>query len=446
MKDIRKTMDEGAMAPFQWLAVAICTLLIMLDGFDVLVMAFTASAVAAEWKLNGAQLGVLFSAGLIGMALGSLFLAPVADRRGRQPIIVLCLVLVSAGMLLSAAARSHVELAALRAMTGVGIGGMLASVGVITSEYSSNKWRSTAIALQATGYPIGATLGGLVAAWLLTHHGWRSVFVFGGLATALMVPIVLWRLPESVDFLMGRRPARALEKLNRLMALMGQPAMLQLPAQAGGDVQQGNTVAALFRNGLARPTLMLWAGFFLLMFSVYFSLSWTPKLLVQAGLSAQQGVTGGVLLNLGGIAGGSLFGLLAVKAKLRHLAMGSLLLNALFTALFGLASASLGWAFAAAVGVGVFLFASMAGLYGLVPATYPAQVRATGMGWAIGIGRIGAIVAPTMAGLLLDGGWQPASLYYVFALPLIAAALAVWATGAGRTLAPGGGALRAPGA
>lgn len=133
MKDIRKTMDEGAMAPFQWLAVAICILLIMLDGFDVLVMAFTASAVAAEWKLNGAQLGVLFSAGLIGMAIGSLFLAPVADRRGRQPVIVLCLVVVSVGMLLSAAARSYVELAALRAATGVGIGGMLASVGVITS-------------------------------------------------------------------------------------------------------------------------------------------------------------------------------------------------------------------------------------------------------------------------------------------------------------------------
>ncbi|WP_427772842.1 MFS transporter [Comamonas thiooxydans] len=433
MKDIRKTMDEGSMTSFQWLAVGICILLIMLDGFDVLVMAFTASSVAAEWKLNGAQLGVLFSAGLIGMAIGSLFVAPVADKRGRQPVIVLCLVVVSAGMLMSAMARSYIELAALRAITGVGIGGMLASVGVITSEFSSQKWRSTAIALQATGYPIGATLGGLMAAWLLTHYGWRSVFVFGGLTTALMLPIVLWRLPESVDFLLGRRPVHALEKLNRLMALMGHAPLSQLPAPVAGEAVQGNTVAALFKNGLARPTLMLWAGFFLLMFSVYFSLSWTPKLLVQAGLSAQQGVTGGVLLNLGGIAGGSLFGLLAVKAKLRNLAIGSLLLNALFTALFGLASTSLGWAFAAAVGVGVFLFASMAGLYGLVPATYPAQVRATGMGWAIGIGRIGAIVAPTMAGLLLDGGWQPASLYYVFALPLVVAALAVMATGAGRS-------------
>lgn len=437
MNDIRKKMDDGPMTSFQCLAIAICMMLIMLDGFDVLVMAFTASAVAAEWQLNGAQLGVLFSAGLIGMAIGSLFVAPLADRLGRQPVVLLCLVVVSVGMLLSALARSHVELAALRAITGVGIGGMLASVGVITSEFASQKWRSSAIALQATGYPIGATLGGLMAAWLLTHHGWRSVFVFGGLATALMIPVVLWRLPESVDFLLGRRPARALEKLNRLMALMGHPPMTQLPVQRAGEAPQGNTVAALFRNGLARPTLILWGSFFLLMFSVYFSLSWTPKLLVQAGMSTQQGVTGGVLLNLGGIVGGSLFGFLALKAKLKHLVFGCMLLYALFTALFGAASANLGMAFATAVGLGVFLFASMAGLYGLVPATYPAAVRATGMGWAIGIGRIGAIVAPFMAGLLLDGGWSPASLYYVYALPLVAAALAVLATGAAQAQLPG---------
>ncbi|MEG2632120.1 MAG: MFS transporter, partial [Comamonas sp.] len=263
-----------------------------------------------------------------------------------------------------------------------------------------------------------------------------SVFVFGGLATALMIPVVLWRLPESVDFLLGRRPARALEKLNRLMALMGHAQVSQLPVQRAGEAPQGNTVAALFRNGLARPTLILWGSFFLLMFSVYFSLSWTPKLLVQAGMSTQQGVTGGVLLNLGGIVGGSLFGFLALKAKLKHLVFGCMLLYALFTALFGAASANLGMAFATAVGLGVFLFASMAGLYGLVPATYPAAVRATGMGWAIGIGRIGAIVAPFMAGLLLDGGWSPASLYYVFALPLVAAALAVLATGAAQAQAP----------
>lgn len=438
MTDIRKTMDEGSMTSFQWFAVATCTMLIMLDGFDVLVMAFSASAVAAEWQLTGAQLGILFSAGLFGMAGGSLFVAPLADRLGRQRVIVLCLVIVSVGMLVSALARSHFELALLRAITGIGIGGMLASVGVITAEYSSLKWRSTCVALQATGYPIGATLGGLAAAWLLAHHGWRSVFVFGGVATAAMLPVVLWRLPESVDFLLARRPAHALEKLNRLLGLMGYSAVAQLPEHATEKTVGGSTVTALFKNGLARPTLMLWTGFFLLMFSVYFSLSWTPKLLVQAGLSAQQGVTGGVLLNLGGILGGSLFSALALRMRLGRLVVLSLVLNALFTALFGAASSSLGWAFAAAFGMGVFLFASMAGLYGLVPATYPPAVRATGMGWAIGIGRFGAIVAPTMAGLLVDGGWRPASLYYVFALPLLAAAVAVLASHATHSAEPGG--------
>lgn len=433
MTDIRKTLDEAPMTSFQWLAVAISTMLTMLDGFDVLVMAFTASAVTAEWQLNGAQLGVLFSAGVLGMALGSLFVAPLADRFGRQPIIVLCLSIVAGGMLASAFAASPLQLTVMRGITGIGIGGMLAGVGVITAEYSSRKWRSSCVTLQATGYPIGATLGGLMAAWLLTHYGWRSVFVFGGLATLAMIPVVLWKLPESVDFLLAHQPARALDKLNRLLRLMGHAAVQQLPARPAGQAGHGSSVSALFSNGLARPTLMLWTAFFLLMFSIYFSLSWTPKLLVQVGLSAQQGVTGGVLLNLGGIVGGSLFGALAVRMKLQRMIVGGLLLHALFTVMFGAAATQLSLAFAAAFGLGVFLFGSMAGLYALVPATYPPAVRATGMGWALGIGRFGAIVAPTTAGVLVDGGWQPASLYYVFALPLVASALAVVAMGAGRS-------------
>jgi MFS family permease len=198
--NLRRALDEGPMSRFQWSAIAICIALVMLDGFDVLVMAFTAASVSAEWKLTGAQLGMLFSAGLFGMAAGSLFLAPLADRFGRQAIILLCLTVIAAGMGLSALAHSGFQMAAARAFTGLGIGGMLASVGVITAEYASNKWRSTAVAFQATGYPIGATIGGSIAAVLLEVHGWRSVFVFGAVVTAAMIPLVVWRLPESVDF------------------------------------------------------------------------------------------------------------------------------------------------------------------------------------------------------------------------------------------------------
>ena len=168
-------LDEGEMSRFKWTTVAVCVTLIMLDGFDVLVVAFTAAPISAEWKLSGAVLGFLFSAGLFGMAAGSLFLAPWADRFGRQAITLLSLALISGGMLASGFAQNDVQLGALRAITGLGIGGMLASVGVITAEYSSRKWRSTSIALQATGYPIGATIGGTIAAVLLTVYGWRSV-------------------------------------------------------------------------------------------------------------------------------------------------------------------------------------------------------------------------------------------------------------------------------
>ena len=425
--DLRKTFDEGPMSRFQWSAITICITLIMLDGFDVLVMAFTAASVSAEWKLSGAQLGVLFSAGLFGMAAGSLFLAPLADRFGRQAIILLCLVVIALGMGLSALAQGSTQLAALRALTGLGIGGMLASVGVITAEFASNKWRSTAVALQATGYPIGATIGGSIAAVLLEAYGWRSVFVFGGVATVAMIPLVLWRLPESVDFLTSRRPAGALQKLNALLRKMQRTELAELPPLPAVGERPSNTIPGLFNGGLARSTLLLWAAFFLLMFSFYFALSWTPKLLVSAGLSARQGITGGVLLNIGGIVGGSLFGLLAARLDLGRLTAASLTMTAVAMAAFGASTGHLGASFAIAFLIGAFIFGSMAGLYAFAPVIYPAAVRTTGMGWAIGIGRIGAILAPLIAGMLLDSGWQAPKLYYAYALPLIAAMAAVLA-------------------
>lgn len=428
--NLRRALDEGDMSRFQWIAVAICVVLNALDGFDVLVMAFTAASVSAEWGLSGAQLGILFSAGLVGMAVGSITLAPMADRWGRQTVTLVSLVIISVGMLLSAGTRGLYELAAMRCLTGLGIGGLLACVTVIIGEFSSNKWRSTNIALYTAGYPLGAMVGGLIAAWLLTHYGWRSVFLAGGLATAAMIPVVIWRLPESVDFLIERRPARALERLNRLVALMGRPTLAALPATraAAGAMARGNPVAGLFKGGLASTTMLIWAGFFLLMFSFYFALSWTPKLLVAAGLSTSQGVTGGVLLNLGGIVGGILFGVVAVRSRPARLTALSLLLAAVALAVFGRVSGALVPAFAAAFAIGVSLFAAMAGLYGVAQAAYPVVARSTGMGYAIGVGRLGAILAPLTAGILLDGGWSPSSLYYAFALPLVLAAAAVLAS------------------
>jgi len=427
--DIRQVIKDGPMSRYQVVCVAICVALNMIDGFDVLVMAFTAPFVSAEWGLKGAELGYLLSAGLFGMAGGSLFLAPWADRFGRRPIILFCLCLLSAGMALSGGARGTFELAAFRVLTGIGIGGMLASLNVITSEYSSDKWRSTAVSIQVVGYPIGATVGGSIAAVLIAHYGWSAAFYFGAVASLMMIPWVIWYMPESPDFLLAKRPAHALKSLNALLSGMGRENLTQLPEAIASEERhaQGNPVGRLFHGELARSTILIWSSYFLLMFAFYFVLSWTPKLLVTAGLSKQQGITGGVLLNVGGIIGGIVFGYLASRLQVRRLTGVYLVITAITLVLFGVAGSQLNTAFPIALLIGAFIFGSMAGLYALAPTLYPPAMRTTGMGWAIGIGRIGAILAPSIVGLMIDGGWQAHDLYFVFTLPLLAAALIVFA-------------------
>ncbi|KQR07956.1 MULTISPECIES: MFS transporter [Xanthomonas] len=413
------------MTPFQWRAVAVCVLLTMLDGFDVMAMAFTAPHVSADWQLSGKLLGALFSAGLVGMAVGSLLLAPLADRIGRRALILVCLAILTVGMGASALAGDVWQLGALRAFTGVGIGGMLACVAVTAAEYSTARWRSTATVLQATGYPVGATIGGAIAALLVQHWSWPAVFWLGALGSLLCVPLVLAFLPESLDFLIARRPPHAHARFNAVLARMGMAPHPQLPLPPTQTAGQAQGYATLFVGKLRRQSLLIALAFFLLMFAFYFVLSWTPKLLVTAGLSAAEGLTGGVLLNLGGIVGGTLFSWLALRGRLSRLTAGALVLVAIGMVAFGLSSTVLSWAFVTALLTGAALTAAMGGLYAVAPVVFTAAVRSTGMGWSIGVGRLGAIASPLCAGVLLDAGWSPAMLYLACGVPLLFAAAAV---------------------
>ncbi|AZC30593.1 vannilate transporter VanK [Pseudomonas chlororaphis subsp. piscium] len=420
--DLKSRVDSGPMSSFQCLAIGICIVLNMIDGFDVLVMAFTAASVSAEWGLNGAQVGLLLSAGLFGMAAGSLFIAPWADRFGRRPLILFCLALSGLGMLLSALSQTPLQLALLRGLTGLGIGGILASSNVIASEYSSKRWRGLAVSLQSTGYALGATLGGLLAVWLLGHWGWRSVFLFGGAVTWLVIPLVLLWLPESLDFLLARRPGNALVRVNRLARRLEQPELEQLPPELPRQAGAPSGFGQLLAPAMRRTTLLIWLLFFLVMFGFYFVMSWTPKLLVAAGLSAQQGITGGVLLSVGGIFGAALIGGLASRWPLGRVLALFMLITAGLLVLFVGSASSIAAALGLGLLIGLFSNGCVAGLYALSPVVYDASVRATGVGWGIGIGRIGAILSPTVAGFLLDGGWQPLHLYGVFASVFVIAA------------------------
>ncbi|BBG04074.1 MULTISPECIES: MFS transporter [Pseudonocardia] len=413
--ELRAVIDDAPMRPFQWRAIAICVLLNVLDGFDVLVMAFTGRTVAQEWGLGGAELGLLLSAGLVGMAAGSLALAPVADRIGRRPVILIGLLVAGSGMLLSSLAPSAVVLGGLRVLTGFGVGGVLACSTTIATEYAARRWRPLAVGLVGIGYAGGATLGGLLAVSMIDTLGWRAVFLTGGTATLVAIPIVLFALPESLQFLLTRRPAGALERVNGLLGRLRVPALSELPPPvAGAAAARG--FRALLAPGVRPTTLRLWALFFLVMAGFYVVTSWTPTLLVEAGLSESQGLTGGTLLNLGGIFGTLLLGLLAARWTLRSVLIGYMLATGVLLAVF---LPALGWlavAFSIGIVIGVVVNGCVGGMYALTATGYDDGIRATGVGAAIGIGRIGAVVAPTAAGALLDAGWTPNALYLACAV------------------------------
>ncbi len=413
------------MSAHQVVAILVCVGLNMLDGFDILVMSFTANGVSTDWKLSGARLGWLFSAGLIGMATGSLFLAPRADRFGRRTIVMAAVLLVSVGMALSGVARNFWQLCALRALTGIGIGGILAGATVLVAEYASDRWRNTASYLYTSGYSIGGTVGGAIAAVLIGRHGWRSAFEFGAAASFVMLPASYWGLPESLDFLIARRPAGALQKLNRLLSNMRHAGVDTLPEIDSGVIATRAAVGRLLSGGMARSTALIWVAFFFVMGGYYFVFSWTPKLLTAGGLSAQQGITSGVLLSVGGIGGTVLFAFIAKTFDVRRLISFCLVVSSALMGVFAMTTGDMAASLLIGVGLGAMATSAMAGFYALTPSLYPPDLRTTGMGWGIGIGRIGAILAPLATGVLVDRGWRTVSLYWVFAATFLISALAL---------------------
>lgn len=423
MNDIVASMKQGPMRPVQMLAVTICVVINMLDGFDVLVVAFTAPVISAEWGLEPQAIGVLLSSGLFGMAAGSLFIAPIADRIGRRNIILWCLVIISLGMFVSAFTASVSHLAITRVITGLGIGGMLASITTITAEYSSEKRQGFAISLVQSGYPIGATIGGTIAAFLIVMYGWRSVFIFGAICSAAMIPVVYRFLPESLEYLLERKPDNALEKVNALRAQLGESQLDTLP-EYQSSIDTGS-VLGLVAPSLRAATLLMWCAFFMVMLSFYFVLSWTPTLLADAGLRVEQGISGAVLMNIGGIVGGTSLGFLTAKFSSHKLTAVYMVLCSVFMTVFGLVDVSLMLMLVIGFIIGFCVFGSMIGLYSIAPDIYPTNIRNTGMGWAIGIGRLGAIIGPSAAGFLLSRGWTGADCFIAFSVPLLLAMVAI---------------------
>lgn len=422
--DPRLLLRQGPMGFFQMFVIVICTAINMVDGFDVLAISFTAPLIAREWGVEPVALGVLFSAGLAGMCLGSLLLSPLADIWGRRAIVILCVVIISVGMFASALASGVWELAAYRLLTGLGVGGMLSSGNTLLAEYSSDRWRNLSISAMVSGYSIGAVIGGSIAAFLIVEFGWRSAFIFGGACSAALLPLCLVYLPESIDYILTSRPANALARVNAILRRLGRPELTSLP-QLPRVEETTRTVLGVFEPRFLKGTVLICLSFFMLMLTFYFLLNWIPKNMVDLGFTVQDGIFSSVLINLGGIIGCFLFGYLADRISARVLSPYYFV--ALFCSILVLASLQGGLAllFAASFVFGFFLIGSMASLYAIVPSIYPASVRNTGTGLAIGVGRMGAVVGPYLGGLLIAAGWQRMAYYSLLAVPVLVSALAV---------------------
>lgn len=423
-------LRTSAMRPFQIIAVALCVLISMIDGFDVLAVAFTGPSISKEWALTPAQLGLVFSAGLAGMVIGSLLISPLADTLGRRFIVLVCLLILTVGMALTALSSSLNELLALRVFTGLGMGGILAGINTVVAEYASDKRRDLAISFMAIGYPIGAMLGGLCASAIIAQQGWHAVFWYGAAASALMLPLVWFYLPESLDFLLTRRPAGALQKFNRLRAHLQLSALAQLPPAPAQQAapqhgRQRNRYAQVFSAEMAPSTVLICLSCFLLMTSFYAIANWTPKVLVSMGLSVEQGISGSVLISVGGIFGGLLLGFAAQRIGLLRLTAILLSLSFVAVASFGLSN-TLPNLKVLAVLMGFFMNGAIIGLYALAPVIFPPSVRATGTGLALGIGRLGATAGPALTGLLIGAGWSRPAYFAALGVPLLLAAVSVW--------------------
>jgi benzoate transport len=392
------------MSALQIIAVAITIGLNALDGFDVLSSAFASPGISAEWHVRRDALGIVLSMDLIGMAIGSIFLGGVADKIGRRPTILGCLVVMTVGMFMATHSQGVVELSVWRVLTGLGIGGILSSINAIAAEFSNSRRKNLCVSIMAIGYPIGGVLGGLVVQHLLKSYDWRSVFYFGAAITAVFIPLVLAFVPESVHWLTRKQPAGALEKINRTLARMKHPTTTTLPTIPAETRKR--SVGDIFAPALIATTLIVSIAYFFHIMTFYFVLKWTPRIVTDMGFAPSAGAQVVTWANLGGACGGATLGLLGLRFAMKPLTIGVMVMSTVMVIVFGHSPADLARLSLYCAASGFFTNAAIVGMYAIFAQAFPTHVRASGTGFAIGIGRGGSVLAPWLAGYLFEAGYS----------------------------------------
>jgi benzoate transport len=396
-------LGGSQMSLAQIVVVAITVGLNALDGFDVLSISYASPGIAREWGIDRGALGYVLSMEMLGMSIGSILLGAIADRIGRRQILLVSLIVMTAGMTLASTAANTLQLCSWRVLTGIGIGGVLATTNALASEFSSESRRDLSVSLMAIGYPLGAVAGGLIVAHLLRQHTWHSIFLVGAVFTAAFIPLVLLWVPESISWLYHRRPPAALDRINRSLARLGRPPLQALPSLER-DIAHPS-VFELFRGGLATRTVLATLTYFLHITTFYFILKWVPTIVVSMGFSPSAAAGVLVWANIGGASGGALLGLLTLRWTLKYLTATFLVISTACVAVFGHGQTTLAGLSMICALTGFFTNGGVVGIYGVLARTFPDRLRAGGTGFAIGIGRGGAVLAPIIAGLLFRAGY-----------------------------------------
>lgn len=418
---LRARLDALPMSRTQSLAVGITCALSALDGYDVLSVTFAAPGISREWNIGKDALGLALSAGLAGMALGSLTLAPLADRFGRRKLVIACLAIMTLGMILTAFTSSVEQLAACRIFTGVGIGAMVPVITPLSAEYANARRRTLAIAIMALGYPIGGTVGGLFAAVLLAWFSWPAVFLLGAGFALLLFPAVLRWLPEPPSFLLERQDANSLPRLNAYFARCGVPGLERLPER--GERPAAGGYREIFAAEQLGTTLRITAVNLLYIMTVYYMLSWMPQMVADAGSSPSAATAVAALAALVGVASQLAVGLAGGRSGGRMLVPGVMIGAGATTALFGLTPPSLVMLALAAALAGAFLYAGISGLYAAIVDSFEPRMRSTGVGFVMGVGRAAGAIAPALAGWMFALGATRGLVSVVFSLGALAAGL-----------------------
>jgi AAHS family 4-hydroxybenzoate transporter-like MFS transporter len=422
--DIEQLMDGSRLSPLHWRVLILCALAAFLDGYDVAVMASATPSIAHAWHVNPGELRWVVTAAVFGIALSALIVSPLGDYFGRRAVLLTSFAVVGVSTVLAATASSQNELFAWRLLTGVGLGASLPNALAMGAEYAPPSKRTALVALLACGISLGSACSGLIAPSILALGGWRALFITGG-CVALLAWLPLFALPESLRFLAarGRDPQQIGELLERL-----NPAHRYQPGNTYTLAEKPTrklSVGQLLTGRLAPATLLLWLVFFLNLGLLYLMSTWLSTLLNEGGLPLSQALRIAAMFQIGGVCGGFVLAWLMQR-------WGPFLVLAVSYTLTAGALGILGTHVTSPALLIMLILITGNGINGgqvalnAVSATlYPTAARATGVGWALGVGRFGAIVCPLAAGTLMAAGMDVAHLFWLAIIPTVVCAVSV---------------------